>query len=137
MDTSNLEREEILALLNQTSSVQGKAKLKITLKNFLIKNHPIYDFLGQLTNNSLKVACEIIFKKTGNRDYSRIRKALANEMFKQFPRAPLTSLVWILENEKLPNETDFNVILKNFPFSKQYPFYAEKEKLPKKILVNK
>ena len=70
-------------------------------------------------------------KKAGNRDYSRIRKALANEMFKQFPRAPLTSLVWILENEKMPNETDFNVILKNFPFSKtkQFLFHTEKRKL--------
>ena len=131
VDTSNLEREEILAQLRQTSSIQGTAKLQNTLKNFLIIDHPIYEFLSELTNDVLRTISSIILKKTGNYDYGHIRNAIANEMFKKFPRAPLTSLAWILENEKMPNETDFNVILKNFPFSKtkQFLFHTEKRKL--------
>ena len=134
VDTSNLEREEILAKLGQTSSLQGSAKLKIALKNFLIKNHPIYEFLGELTNNDLRTASNIILKKTGNSDFTGIRKALANDMFKKFRRAPLTSLAWILENGKMPNETDFDLILKNFPFSKirQFPLNSEKKKTQKR-----
>merc|ERR1711884_17706 len=43
--------------------------------------------------------------------YDRMRKSLANEMFKKFAKNPLAALIWILRNERIPTEIEFNAIL--------------------------
>ena len=45
--------------------------------------------------------------------YERIKKALANEMFKRFPRAPLATLIWTLKMGKLPTESEFQTLAGN------------------------
>ena len=95
MDTSAFNRDEILDKLGQVSSPQQTDKLKSLLQNILMKNHPIYTYLSQLTSTDLKKGSQIILEKQGNYQYARIRKALTKEMFKKFPKAPLTTLIGI------------------------------------------
>ena len=63
MDTSDLDRKTVLAMLGLNSSPQLTDKLKVTLKRSLMKDHMIYFYLGQLTNKELKSACIIILGK--------------------------------------------------------------------------
>ena len=39
-----------------------------------------------------------------------MRKSLANEMFLKFQKAPLTTLIWILRNRKIPTDISFDTI---------------------------
>ena len=112
-DFADLGRKEILAKLGQSPSLHdGSDKLHIKFKKFLQKNHPIHGYLSQLSNNDLKLASLTIFGSAGNYDYDRIKRGVANEMFKKFPRAPLATLIWILRNRKIPTEIEFNNIRK-------------------------
>ena len=43
-----------------------------------------------------------------------MRKYLANQMFKRFPKAPMTTLIWIEQNEKIPTEIEFDLILQDY-----------------------
>ena len=68
--------------------------------------------MGQLTNKELKSASVTKLGKTAI-SYDRIKQALANEIFEKFPRAPLATLIWILRVEKVPTETDFELIIQS------------------------
>ena len=108
--TDDLKRSDLLTKLGQsTSSSKGSDKLKIQLKHLLEKNHIIHKYLNQLTNKKLKYACLIIIEKDDIRDYGRIKKAVASEMFKRFPKAPLATFIWILKSGK--SQQKLNMIL--------------------------
>ena len=55
-----------------------------------------------------------VFENSGYRKYNRMKRALTNEMFKKFSKAPLTTLIWIEQNGKIPTQTDFDTILKDY-----------------------
>ena len=77
-----------------------------------MKNHFIHQYLSQLAQADLRIANQIVFQKAGNHGYDKIRRALANEMFRNFPKAPLAALIWTLRNRKIPSEIDQADILK-------------------------
>merc|ERR1712018_1127565 len=83
------------------------------LRNILQKGHPIHEYVLHLSQGNLNKLYLIIFEKSGNSKYDKMRISLANTMFKKFPKAPLTTLTWILENGKIPTETEFEVLIKN------------------------
>ena len=114
IDIDSLERAEILAKLDLgQSSPLGTEKLRNMLKCVLKRNHSIHVYLSQLSQECLKKLYLIIFQKPVNhRQYDKIKKALSNEMFKKFPKAPLNTLTWIKNTEKIPTEIDFDIILK-------------------------
>lgn len=105
LDISDLDREAIIAMLGQSSSAQKTDKLKVMLKRSLMENHKIHKYLVQLTHIDLKKASMIIFEN-GGKDYNCI-----DEMFKKFPRAPLGTLIWILWNEAVPSDLQFELML--------------------------
>ena len=95
-----------MSKLGLTLSTQGKAKVQTMLKRLLMKNHFIHQYLSQLAQADLRIANQIVFQKAGNHGYDKIRRALANEMFRNFPKAPLAALIWTLRNRKIPSEID-------------------------------
>ena len=114
VDTSLLERSEVLTRLDLNQSHSEIIKLRIRLKNLLQKDHPIHGYLGQLGKEVLKKLYLIIFEKSGNGQFVQMRKSLANQMFKRFPKAPMTTLIWIEQNGKIPTKIEFDMILKDF-----------------------
>ena len=60
VDTTDMERKEILAKLGLTSSRKTTDKLKTFLKNSLMKNHQIHNYLSQLSSNDLKSVSLIV-----------------------------------------------------------------------------
>ena len=76
------------------------------------KNHPIHKYLSQLSLEDLSKLYLNIFKKPGKSKYEQMRKSLAKEMFSKFPKAPLTTLIWIETNQKVPTDIEFDIILK-------------------------
>ena len=107
VDTSNLERAQILTKRGQCpSSTKGKTKLQLELKNSLEENHSIHSYLGQLTWKELKDVSFLILNRNDIRSYDRIKKMIAIDMFKNFLRAPLATLIW-----KIPKKSQFDNIL--------------------------
>ena len=113
VDTITLDRKEVLARLNlKPSSSFSTIDLRTKLKNSLQRNHPIHQYLSQLSNEDLGKLFMIIFKKSGCRKYDKMRKSVANNMFMTFPQAPLTTLIWMKCNKKVPTNIEFDIILK-------------------------
>ena len=113
VDISALDRKEILARLDpKPKSTFDTGRLRVILKNSLQKNHYNHVYLSQLNKENLKKLYIIIFEKPGNRKFDQMRKSLANEMFLKFPKIRLGSLIWILRNEKVPNEIEYDFILR-------------------------
>ena len=110
VDVTFLCRKDILARLDLKSSHHDTGRLKVILRNVLKKNHPIHKYLSQLSHENLNQLYLNIFEKHGNRKYEQMRKSLANEMFLKFQKAPLTTLIWILRNRKIPTDISFDTI---------------------------
>ena len=53
----------------------------------------------------------IIFDKPCNHHYDQMLKALANQMFLRFPKAPLATLTWIKRYGEIPTETKYAEIV--------------------------
>ena len=113
VDTITLDRKEILARLNlKSSSSFSTIDLRTKLKHSLQKNHPIHQYLSQLSKEDLNKLFVTIFEKSGLGKYDKMRKSLANNMFMTFPQAPLTTLIWMNSNKKVPTSIEFDSILK-------------------------
>ena len=65
-----------------------------------------------MSNHDLKKASLTIIGKAGKYDYDRIKRSIANEMFKKFPKNPLAAFIWILRHERIPTEIEFELILR-------------------------
>ena len=112
VEVAFLNRKEILKRLDLESSHYDTGRLKVNLKNLVKRNHPIHNYLSQLSHEHLKELFMNIYHKSSKSQYEKMKKAMANEMFNKFPKAPLTTLVWILKNGKIPTEMEFDFILK-------------------------
>merc|ERR1712073_90812 len=53
-----------------------------------------------------------IFEKSGLSKFDQMRKSIAKKMFKAFPQAPLTTLIWMKSKNKVPSDIEFDIILK-------------------------
>ena len=113
VDISTLGRKELLAKLDLgPSSSLGTEKLRNLLSKNLQKDHLIHSYVDKLSLESLRKLYMVIFEKSGSRQYEKMRRALTNEMFKKFPKAPLGAIIWIVRNGKVPTETEFHLMLK-------------------------
>ena len=107
------------------------------LKRLLMKNHFIHQYWSQLAQADLRIANQIVFQKAGNHGYDKIRRALANEMFRNFPKAPLAALIWTLRNRKIPSEIVYADILEKISENSRDSLSQEFDDLTmKKIWMN-
>ena len=87
---NSLERTELLCKLDlDTKSSLKTDRLRTELKNRIPKNHPIHGYVSQLSQDSLTMLYMTVFENSGYRKYDRMKRALTNEMFKKFPKAPI------------------------------------------------
>ena len=114
VDVSALGRKEIMAKLGlgQSSPLRTE-RLRTEARRRLKKDHKIHKYISQLSQESLSELYMIIFKKSGHRHYDQLKSAMTNGMFKKFPKAPLTTLIWIRQSGKIPTEIEFTEILQN------------------------
>merc|ERR1712045_330921 len=104
LDLKSLEREDIIARLNNASTNQNTNQLRSQLRTQIMNSHPIHEVLRKLTNEELNNLQRIVFHKDGNRKYDRMRNALTKYFFQKFPSAPMTSLKHALKTGKITED---------------------------------
>ena len=125
VDTSGYGRPELLAKLNHhPTTSKGLDKLKLEFKNLLKKNHPIHSYLNNLTQENSKRLHSIFFPDSRYQS-DRIKRSIANEMFRYFPKAPLNTLAWILRKDYVPSKTEFEMILQSLKKSRAFDLSQE------------
>ena len=95
VDVKLKDRSEIQAELKEfgiTVTQTNIAKLRNQLKRALMEKHPIHDWLSGLTNENVKQHFRLIYPKAGNQNFDRMKKAISNFYFKNFPETPLSAL---------------------------------------------
>ena len=115
VDVSTLGREEILTRLGESpkSTIQIE-RARSKLCKILKKDHPIHTYLRELKNEHVENLCLVIFQEAGHSRYNQMRQAIAKTIFTSFPKAPLTTIKWILKRGKLPIEAELDLIYEGY-----------------------
>jgi len=125
IDFGNLGRKEILEkfkLLKFNASTNSSTEqLRAKLKNLVKIHHPIHHYISQLTREEVNNVYFTVFPLKKRQIADRVRKSIANEFFKNYPRSPLVALKFCIENGKVPEMNDL----------KQEDKKYEKEKVSK------
>ena len=111
---SNLNRNKIIERLESlpvlVNSRYDVEKLRVTLAKNLKKRHPIHKKLKTLTNSELfEISQSLSLVVVRRRD--RMLSAISSHFFNEFPDAPLTNLVRILDEDAYFDELTTGIVL--------------------------
>ena len=100
VDFGQMTRSAILKELGLTKLKQNTDKLRGQLVRHLLTHHPINSFLSSLQLAEVKKIYQKLVKEPTIKHHDRMKKFIVEEFFKNYPRAPLTSLKQFLYRTK-------------------------------------
>ena len=96
---SHLDRDQIIEELGICNEGRGTEKLRISLAKRLKDKHPIHKKLQSLSSAQLNQMLSNLSLIVKNRQDDRKRKAISDYFFREFPDAPLTNLIKVMEED--------------------------------------
>ena len=100
-----LSREEILTQLRYLGLIASPklttSDLRVKLRNLSKMFHPIHDFIGQMSEEKIKIVYLKIFPLDKKRSIDRMKSSISKEFFTKHPNSPLTALKLYIKTEKI------------------------------------
>ena len=115
VQVSNLSRSEIIDGLGaMVDGRQGDNKLRNSLAKKYKMKHPIHQKLETLAKTELYHLCINLSIDVKGKDQKRKKKAISDYFFREYPDAPMTNLIKVMEEDAYFAELTTGIIFHIF-----------------------